>query len=573
MNLKKHNIIVSALLACIAAIVVAVPVLAYTYYIPITAYNGSAFNYGMLPFLADVDNDTLISNGYTTTLGTRVSLAGANLPHMIADDKTLFAMPAGTLASYNANQLLGETALTSLKIIPGYGGYVTVADDAALEPTNNFEIEIDGYFDVSTVASILSKTSALTIGVSAAGEITSNITAFNGVDQSYATGSSGYAAYGVNWGAQTFTAGMSGNLTSCTINIKKQGNPAGNMTVGLYATNSNLPTGAVLATKSLVADSLTTSYADTSFVFASPYALTSGTVYALVLSATSGDASNYVLWQYNVSDGYAGGRRADSTNSGSTWPSYGGDARFSTTMLVTLSSVATGLASGVHNLKITADTTNLKTYWDAVEKDSDALGAVSVSNNANNWVLMSNATPYLNYYKHTVGGTLIVHYQPIAMISGTTLPDREGAAQNGAITWGANPADVTATVGYMRSASTVAVGSGSAVTTNPGILPTMAVPTSKPLFTNPFSGMFSALSTASGGEVKLEWIWQALFAVASQVAIVYTLEKFQSQMLAGFAGGVVIFVAFMAGAFDWWMLFIFAITVIAIVLMERKQSI
>ncbi|GAI20721.1 unnamed protein product, partial [marine sediment metagenome] len=54
---------------------------------------------------------------------------------------------------------------------------------------------------------------------------------------------------------------------------------------------------------------------------------------------------------------------------------------------------------------------------------------------ANSWVLIqSNVAPYLDFYKHTVGGTLIAWYQPNDMISGTTLPDREddaGTADSG----------------------------------------------------------------------------------------------------------------------------------------------
>jgi len=52
---------------------------------------------------------------------------------------------------------------------------------------------------------------------------------------------------------------------------------------------------------------------------------------------------------------------------------------------VAVTSVATGLISGDHTFKITADGTNLKTYWDGVEKDSDALSGASVADNANDW--------------------------------------------------------------------------------------------------------------------------------------------------------------------------------------------
>jgi len=76
---------------------------------------------------------------------------------------------------------------------------------------------------------------------------------------------------------------------------------------------------------------------------------------------------------------YAGGTAVNSTNSGSTWTIVAAqDYGFEFIMPFTGESIATGLTSGEHTLKITADGTNLKTYWDGAEKDSDALGGLCV---------------------------------------------------------------------------------------------------------------------------------------------------------------------------------------------------
>jgi hypothetical protein len=40
-------------------------------------------------------------------------------------------------------------------------------------------------------------------------------------------------------------------------------------------------------------------------------------------------------------------------------------------------------------------------------------------------------------------------YQPVSYIVGTTLPDTAGAAQNGTITWGANPTGIVITMGSL----------------------------------------------------------------------------------------------------------------------------
>jgi len=101
----------------------------------------------------------------------------------------------------------------------------------------------------------------------------------------------------------------------------------------------------------------------------------------------------------------------------------------------------------------------------------------------------------------------------------------------------------------------------------------MATPTARPLITNPFSTLFAAISDASEGEITVTWIWIFMAAVVTEMLIVVILAKFQNQLLAGGVGIFALAVAMIMGIFDWWMLFIFALDVVAIVLMERKQSI
>jgi len=138
--------------------------------------------------------------------------------------------------------------------------------------------------------------------------------------------------------------------------------------------------------------------------------------------------------------------------------------------------------------------------------------------------------------------------------------------------FGANLADVTASMGILH-ATGATVASGSVTTTKPAILPTMATPTARPLITNPFSTLFAAISDASEGEITVTWIWIFMAAVVTEMLIVVILAKFQNQLLAGGVGIFALAVAMIMGIFDWWMLFIFALDVVAIVLMERKQSI
>lgn len=102
--------------------------------------------------------------------------------------------------------------------------------------------------------------------------------------------------------------------------------------------------------------------------------------------------------------------------------------------------------AGKSKIKLVADGTDLKLHVDDVLKDTESLGGAPIPDNSNDWVI---AMTYFDYYKHTVSDTLYVHYEPITMIDGTTLPDREGAAWDGTITWGTNPSGVTATLGSL----------------------------------------------------------------------------------------------------------------------------
>jgi hypothetical protein len=103
---------------------------------------------------------------------------------------------------------------------------------------------------------------------------------------------------------------------------------------------------------------------------------------------------------------------------------------------------AVAIASGIHTIKIVSNATDVKLYIDAVLKDTDTSITLTSAIDPSNW-MDDNVTPYAEYIKITVSGVLVNHYQPNAFISGTTLPDRAGAAQNGTITWGANLAGLS----------------------------------------------------------------------------------------------------------------------------------
>jgi len=134
----------------LATLLVGTAVLAAAYSAPltITETNGTAYN--MLPVIADapvqwmVDNDYMDADGLDTLVETA---GGVTKPHMVAGDKVLTATAVPANSQTNLVFSTENTPLSSMDVITGYDGYITVDDDADLELGSNFEIEQKGYVD------------------------------------------------------------------------------------------------------------------------------------------------------------------------------------------------------------------------------------------------------------------------------------------------------------------------------------------------------------------------------------------------------------------------------------------
>lgn len=138
--------------------------------------------------------------------------------------------------------------------------------------------------------------------------------------------------YGVNWRAQTFTNGITGNyekfnVVAVELKLLRVGDP-NNVEIGIYAVDgANKPTGSALATGSLNGYSVTTEAGgDWYRIELSPVELQPGTMYAIVISAPYGDASNYLIWRKDATGPtYTGGTSETSNDSGVSWNIIAGD--------------------------------------------------------------------------------------------------------------------------------------------------------------------------------------------------------------------------------------------------------
>lgn len=145
------------------------------------------------------------------------------------------------------------------------------------------------------------------------------------LDLSQTTNNDADQVYGARWSGQTFKPTYTAPIPKLELYGGKIGTPAGNATVGIYATSSNLPTGSSLCTATATAANWTVNTWQT-FTFVSPYTLTAGTQYAIVLDCSAGDSSNYIRWNCQSSGNvYADGRHCISPDSGGTWANYTAD--------------------------------------------------------------------------------------------------------------------------------------------------------------------------------------------------------------------------------------------------------
>jgi len=105
--------------------------------------------------------------------------------------------------------------------------------------------------------------------------------------------------------AQQFVAGFSSPLYATSLYIKKTGTPS-SATIRIVADNANSPDTTTLASETLSAGSVSTSYGWVDLVFSSPATLTAGQKYWIVFDSTE-NITNYWSWAKDTTSGYSYG--------------------------------------------------------------------------------------------------------------------------------------------------------------------------------------------------------------------------------------------------------------------------
>ena len=454
------RVIKITLLFLVAILLMATPVLAYLYQAPITITETNGTAYNMLPWMVRVNNQFMADNGFmeADALDTRVqTLSGLNKPHLVTPIRTLSSTAVPADSQTNLYFVTGESDLASLDIIAGYDGYIRILDAAAIELGNDFEIEQEGYIDTSVGAdkNLIYKEDAFRTYVSAAEEISSVVP--DTVNPASTPGGTKACIYGDNANYNTArTQAVGTGLIA---------NPSIGQRLGfevyrgyVWFDTSPIPDGATITSATLhfrgsgdtsvtdfdiiiqsgmparPADTLTTADYDMTF-YSGNYGEMNTADYVIGDNPIELTAGGLAIINKTGLTKFCLRSGEDIDNSqpaGDEWV-QGTTANTSLTVLFEAVTVtATGVSSGEHKVRVTADTTDLKIYIDDVEEDSSALGGASVPDNANDYLVgENNCIPYMETMTIDVASVEKLEYLPADMVTDTQF---EGTADAGGST-------------------------------------------------------------------------------------------------------------------------------------------
>jgi len=623
------------MLAGMLIMVIASPVLAAVYYASVQVQESDGSSYTRLPIMVSLDNEYLADNNYilATGLDTRVITGSSvELPHLVVDDRLLFVSNINANNTYNFKYTTGNTPLTDMPIIVGYDGYITIPSEISddMQLGDDFEIEFDGYVDTSVGSNknLVYKWEAFRLYISDTSEITAAITDGDSPTL-YSSDSDGHitatsTVYNTAWAAASGTIAAGNDTFDIGQNFAT---PNYNIWRGfVFFDTSSIPDNATIisATLSLygVTDNSVTDFLITVQNGQATYPTDPLAVTDYNKSYYSGDGGSLTTEGFNT----VGYNNITLNSTGIGWINLTGTTKLclrssrdiagttptgneyvivndahntGTTkdpkLVVvyeydTKSATVTSISSGIIKPIITAGA-NLMTL-SVYDTEDNHLGdspqsvditGVSVPDNANDIIInQNNVMPYFDYLKWTVSDTLIAWYQPLSMIVGTTLDDREGtdagetgtAEEDATITWGANPAGVDVDIGSLTAYSQPAP---SGTITEPG--QDIVDETGQPgwtdetgtLTTNPFYPAVLMASEQTGFDVTQIWLMIATFFVIGGMLAVFGFVPHQLITVC-VGGGITGFFVSM-GIYPFWVIFIFLVMGVAVVLWERAPSV
>lgn len=528
-----------ALLVSVAALILmSSAAVAYLYRAPVAITENSSTSYTMLPVLWNSPNTWLNSNGFfgTGVNTTRVqTLGGLNKPWMVADNKTLTAIPVPADSQTNLYFTTGETAASAMDIIFGNGGYATTIDDPALELGSNGTISLtDIYLPSSGTANLTRKDNALRIAYNAAAE---NVTAYTPTRASDNLVSSNDTETSNTAAAYTLlsTIVATSTIDNARIKFDMRTNWAGVTAYGKIYKN-----GVAVGTEQSTIDVAYNTYSEDLFI-----------------NAVTGDSIQ--LYGYTADPGV---RQVFVRN----FRIY-----FDAAVTVTVGSVPSGEYSSV-NFTISGGSAILGVS--GVSETTEAM-PLAILDGANNWIWLEGI-PYAASITLSVNATNQLRYEPNTIVQGTTLPDRAGT-KNGDITWGSNPAGVGVTLGSMVSSSQSSALEAEATSTS-DLLPVAGGRNWRPdasvsaaLLANPMRPIVTAISDNTTLSEYQVWVWFGIILVAFITVLVGSRVR-GHHLITGIAVSAAIALLVVWTVFPIWSIAFIVVAILAGAISERSPT-
>ncbi len=214
--------------------------------------------------------------------------------------------------------------------------------------------------------------------------------------------------------------------------------------------------------------------------------------------------------------------------------------------------------------QVTANRNATKWKDDGSNNFFDYVAAVSVPSNSNNYTFMQyNSMIYADNISISVGGVQKLLYRPAVMLSGTTLPDLAGTAQNGVITWGSNDQIIIsygAMTSYESTSGATAAGGGFTLPTVP--IPAQWYASGTGLAALPFYDYVNDIATTSGIPVQTLFMF---FVIGGAVAFaMLILEKTRSLLLTLIVLTVILVIGSIQTIIPLWMMFTYLVLAICL---------
>ena len=139
------------------------------------------------------------------------------------------------------------------------------------------------------------------------------------IAQSYTSADDQRSVYDDHWVSYSFTTSSEYTINKIGLLSYKVGNP-GTLTASIRNSTDSKPTGGDLTSGTYNSNTLTTdSSGEWHYIDLTPYELSNGTEYHIVMRCLDGDVSNYLRTRHNDSGGNYGKIVNYSNNSGSDW--------------------------------------------------------------------------------------------------------------------------------------------------------------------------------------------------------------------------------------------------------------